>query len=180
MEDSRIGERSNERTMTSRRSLFLAVALLLVTACWPYPIGPGRVEELLCSFSVNSGGEAPIFGFVSVFEQGLVQIEESLRAVVVSRLTPEQLQVIRSTVTSREFLEETDRLALELRNTTCFDCAAVRMHCRQRGSEFSLEVPTEKVSPNLRLHLERIDEVVRQVFGNRYRFRLAEGEWSIH
>jgi hypothetical protein len=166
--------------MVGRRSLFLAAALLLVTACWPYPIGPGRVEELLCSFSVNSGGEAPIYGFVSVFEHGLVQIEESLRAAVVSRLTPEQLQSIRSAVTNREFLEETDRLALELRYPTCFDCAAVRVHCLKGGGEYSLEVPTEKVSPTLRLHLERIDAILRQVFGSRYRFRLAEGEWSIH
>lgn len=155
-----------------------AVSLLLASACSPYPIGPGRVEELLCSFSVWSGGPAPIIGSVSVFEHGLVEVQDSSRWVVVSRLTPGQLEIVRSTVTGREFLDEVNRLALEYSTPSCYDCAGVGAYYRAGGDEYSIDLATEEVSPALRAHLERIDAVIQQVFGSRYEFRLAQGRWS--
>jgi len=162
------------------RSRFTALGLcfLLASACSPYPIGPGRVEELLCTFSVWSGGPAPIIGSVSVFEGGLVEVQDSSRWVVVSRLTPEQLEIVRSTVTGRDFLDEVNRLALKYPTPSCYDCAGVGAYYRAGGDEYSIELATEEVSPAFRSHLKRIDAVIQRVFGSRYEFRLTQGQWS--
>lgn len=164
--------------MSGLRFMITAIPLLVTSACWPYPIGPGRVEELLCSFSVWTAGPAPIIGSVSVFEHGLVEVQDSSNWVVISRLTPEQLEIVRSTVTGREFQEEVNRLSLEHPTPSCSDCAGVGVYYRADGYESSMDLSTEEVSAVLRSQLEKVDGVIREVFGRRYQFRLADGRWS--
>lgn len=172
--------RCRPRGLASAHLAVLGLCLLLAPSCSPYPIGPGRVEELLCSFSVWTAGPAPIIGSVSVFEHGLVEVQDSSNWVVISRLTPEQLEIVRSTVTGREFQDEVNRLALAHPTPSCNDCAGVGVYYRAGGDEYSIDLSTAEVSPTLRSHLERIDGVIQQVFESRYQFRLAEVRWSKH
>lgn len=170
--------RCRPRGLASAHFAVLGLCLLLAPSCSPYPIGPGLVEELLCSFSVWTAGPAPIIGSVSVFEHGLVEVQDSSNWVVISRLTPEQLEVVRSTVTGREFQEEVNRLSLEHPTPSCSDCAGVGVYYRADGYQSSMDLSTEEVSAVLRSHLEKVDGVIREVFGRRYQFRLADGRWS--
>lgn len=146
------------RQMSRRGQVSAFLFLTLVAGCSVLPIGPGEVQELLCSFAVSSGGPAPVIGVASVFDGGLAEVQEG-KKVIVPRLSAPQLKRVGAVVADDDFRQEVNRLALELATPTCYDCSGVSMYYSLRGSEYSLEVPTEEMSPVLRSHLSAVDSV---------------------